>query len=498
MSRAVYISLTCSICLLWIVGCSPFSISGQSGPALEVPAQFHQDNLPPQESVAYSGNRWWSKFGDNDLNTLIDTSISSNYSLQAMWKRLEATRALARVAAGERYPQINLSAGAARSRFDPGVADSGGGALTNTDAAIYQNQLFVQSGLSFELDLWRRISSTVNAQELRIDAAVADYENSSQLLAGTVTEIWFRACQQRALLKLLNQQIETSQTLLELTRLRFSAGRGNAIDVLQQQQQLAALQVELPVVEGDYQTLLNQLAILGGIAPGESVSGIKPRGRFPDLPEFPALVRPVDLLKLRPDLRKLSFQLQAAEYDIATAVAERFPRLAVGLSYEFSTQKITDLFTNELGKVFSDIALPLVDGGGRRARVDLRKAEYEVLVADFAQQFLDALRDVEDSVVFERSQKDLLQRLEHQTDLARRTLKESQIRYANGLSDYVPVVLAIQSVQGLERRVLLEKRQLLIARSRLYRALGDRDIEVKSAGADGTTLLAKPQSLENT
>ena len=460
-----------------LTSCSPYSVTGRATPLVEPPTTFTGEQGPHGE-IVYEGRQWWKKFGDERLDALLITAIDENYSLQVAWERFQAAQGIARVVGSERFPQVTAGAGVTRSRFEPGSARFGGADIPigSESKADYQSRYLVQSGLSYEVDLWKRISSAVTAQELKVEAAGADFENAQQLLAGTVTELWFRAQHQRALLNLLQQQIATSETLLELTELRFLAGRGNVIDVLQQKQQLAALQVEVPGVEGNYAVLLNQLAVLIGKVPG--ALGDEPSGVLPDLPAFPELIRPVDLLQTRPDLRKASFDMQAQEYEVAAVFAERFPRLSVGLSYEFSTLDSSRLFTDEVGRVFSDLALPVIDGGRRRAQVDVSEAEYRALVADFSERFLLALGDVEDSIARERSQGELLQRLQLQVELARRTLKESQVRYANGLSDYVPVILAIQSVQELERREILEQRDLLIARSRLYRALGDQDTHI--------------------
>ena len=43
---------------------------------------------------------------------------------------------------------------------------------------------------------------------------------------------------------------------------------------------------------------------------------------------------------------------------------------------------------------------------------------------------------------------------------------------SNGLINYVTVLLAVQSLQGLQRRLISEQRFLLSNRAGLYRALG--------------------------
>jgi len=55
---------------------------------------------------------------------------------------------------------------------------------------------------------------------------------------------------------------------------------------------------------------------------------------------------------------------------------------------------------------------------------------------------------------------------------ARKAFKEAEFRYRNGLSDYLPVLTQLLSVQRFERDLIHQRAKLLIARVSLYRAIG--------------------------
>ena len=57
-------------------------------------------------------------------------------------------------------------------------------------------------------------------------------------------------------------------------------------------------------------------------------------------------------------------------------------------------------------------------------------------------------------------------------DTAAALLDAAKRRYERGVSDYLPVLTQILSVQGLERTLIQRKADLLVARVNLYRALG--------------------------
>ncbi len=131
-----------------------------------------------------------------------------------------------------------------------------------------------------------------------------------------------------------------------------------------------------------------------------------------------------------------------------------------------------DIFQNTIFSFGGDLLTPIIDGGRRRAEVGKKKAVVCEILARYGQKFLDALREIEDAVVQERHQLDLISQAKKEISIAERNLSEAQYHYINGLDDYLTVIAAIQSLQGLQRQLISENRGLLVNRARLYRTLG--------------------------
>lgn len=455
--------------LVLLSSCSPYSIRNFIEPDLVIPDTFHreQDDTEARESTRL----FWEAFDNPKLNSMIERALSDNLSLKAAWSRLDQAHAQARIAGSAQYPQINVTPGISRTRLEGGRSIQFGGGPQQTVA--YETNYLVRNGLSFEVDLWRRLANSASASDFRLQARKFDVEGTALVLAGTITELWLQAEEQQGLLNVLKGQVSLSEDLLELTELRFAVGSGSALDVYQQRQQLAATRAEVPIANSVLEQLQNQLAVLVGVAPGDDSIPI-PDGALPELPEFPKLIQPIQLLSTRPDVQSVLGNLQGAEYDIAVAVADRFPRLTLGINYEFSTDTTSSLFSREIGSASGELLTPLVDGGRRRAEVERRESITEELLNSFSETYLMALREVEDALSKEKYQKQLIEQVELQYRYAQATLRESQSRYINGLSDYLQVIVAIQDVQRLERRRISEKRSLLVTRAELYRALGGK------------------------
>ena len=452
-----------------LLSCNPHRIRKFDKPALELPLKF--GNLSPTTNASEKEIQqlWWKEFKDPDLNNLIETAFSDNLNLRQAWQRLAQALGRATSTGSSRYPQLETQGTAARTRLiNPEIR---GAINADQSGTFYFNDFAIRNGLSFELDIWQRALNLARSADLEAQASQADLEQTALLLSGQVAETWFSLQELQELKKLLKQQIQTSKTSLELVELRFALGRTTALDVFQQRQQLAQTEAELPIVAAEYGRKQNHLAILVGQSP-QAFSRLKPNKMPQTLPPFPSFISPAELVDLRPDLRAARSRLQGAEHSLASAIADRFPKLSIGLSYDFSASDVDKLFDRETGSMFSGLLLPLIDGGRRRGVVAERDARVNELIASFTEQYLEALREVEDALITERYQQELLEKLETQLKAAQRTFHESRSRYLNGLLDYLQVTVALQSFQRLERQIISERRALVSNRARLYRAIG--------------------------
>jgi outer membrane protein TolC len=83
-----------------------------------------------------------------------------------------------------------------------------------------------------------------------------------------------------------------------------------------------------------------------------------------------------------------------------------------------------------------------------------------------------AIEEVENLIYLGRRQQDRLSSLIHQRDLSSRTLEEARNRYSNGLTDYLPVLDSVQTLQRIERQVIAQQRGLIENRIALHLAIG--------------------------
>ncbi len=420
------------------------------------------ESLPLESAPPFSPSgedplpeRWWTVFDDPTLNAQVDRALDENFTLAAAWERLRAARAVVDREASDLFPDLD------------GVA---GGEL-NADSDEEDVDATLRLGLeaAYEVDLWDRIESRVEAERFRASATRADYQAAALSLTAEVARTWYQLVEARAQLALVEDQIATNEAVVELLESRFAAGRIRSADVLRQRQLLESTREQSLVVRSRLAVRRNQLAVLLGRPPQAELD--LPEGRLPTLPPVPDAGLPGELVQRRPDVQRTLRLLQAADRDLASAVSDQYPRLLLTASLETAAENPAGLFEDWLASIVGQFVAPLFDAGERRAEVARTNAVLRQRVAEYGQAVLDAFSEVEDALALERYQRERIRSLDAQLTLARRTYEQLRTQYLNGVTDYIAVLTALTEEQRLQRDLLGARLTLLEFRIALYRAL---------------------------
>jgi NodT family efflux transporter outer membrane factor (OMF) lipoprotein len=463
----------------WIVAL--LAASTLSGCALFAP----EPRLPGRNAVpeSYSNQapaaeidqRWWKSFHSDQLNALVQEALSGNFSLKESWARLRQVEALAIQRGAERWPGLSVEAGASGGGQ---LATQGNGDTTYTSLESYR--LGVAS--TYEIDLWGSIRSKQQAAILSASASREDLNAAAISLAANVTTRWIGVMSQRMQKMLLQRQLEANLTVVDLLELRFRKSLASALDVFQQRQVVEQVRAQLPLAERQEQRLLNELTLLLGRMPFKAPNITSEPLTIPR--DLPVTGLPIQLLSARPDIRAALLRLEAADWSLSGARADRLPAIRLTGSAAYQAGELDALFDNWLFNLAAGLTVPLIDGRRLAAEVDRQRAVAVESLAAYRRTILNAVREVEDALVDENKLREHLAGLDAQLSAARSALDEARQRYRSGLNDYLPVLTQLLSVQNLERTIISRTTDLLIARVDLYRALGGGWPQELESGVD--------------
>lgn len=445
--------------LLLLTGGCAYLVREEVAPQVPPPLAFSAATSADHPGAARP-EPWWHSLVDPELDRLINHALSHNFTLKQAVARLEQARAADQRATAIRYPQLDGAASGSATSWADGDKDQ---------------RLTADLKLAWEVDLWQRLSAAAKAAAHESEAARDALQDAGLLVSAQVAETYFAQIEQQQQLALLERQLAVNRAFLELIRLRYFQGESSVVDIYQQRQQLAAISARRPLLEGNLARLGHRLQILLGAAPAAPPEQSAPTAtsgnkELPVPAPLPVLGVPSDLLQQRPDLRRQRRRLIAADYRVAEAVADRLPRLRLLGTGGFSGKYLTGdgLFAS----ILADLAAPLADWGYRRSEVERRQGVVAEELAAYTQTFLVALEEVENALALERQHAEHLALLEERLNLAKATLRETRHRYLQGLTDYLPVLTTLQSLQGMEQEILSRRGEQVQARILLHRALG--------------------------
>lgn len=419
-------------------------------------------NLPFNTPAAFSpageevvNTRWWKRFNDPVLNDLMEQALDSNLNLTAAWYRVQEALAVVDRESSFLLPDIEATMQAGTSYPRPDFV--GGENLRFGLLTVY------------EADLWGRIRANLASEKFRAEATALDYQAAALTLSAELARSWYQLMAAWQLLKLIEEQIETNQTILKLIKARFGIGQLRAVDVLRQQQLVEETLAEKIAVEARIGLLEHQLLLLLGLPPQQGFA-YEPQ-QLPPPPPLPQAGVPAVLLNRRPDVQRSFKLLAAADRALAAAISSQYPRFSLSAAPSLRANNAESLFQDWAYSLAGNLTAPLFYGGRLSAEVDRNEAIKNQRIYEWGQTVLIALREVEDALLREQKQAERLLVLEEQLQLASLASEQLKIAYFNGISDYLSVLTALQQEQLLRRNLITARLNLLEFRIALYRSL---------------------------
>jgi multidrug efflux system outer membrane protein len=448
---------TLTVAALVLTGCS--FIPTYERPAAPVPALFPGQ---PTDAVAAQAELPWKQFvADERLRKLIALALANNRDLRVATLNIEQVRAQYQIRRADQFPMLNVATVGSRERNPSG----------GTSSSSYNVGLALSS---WEIDFFGRVASLK-------EAALAQYLASEEArravqtsLVAAVAGTWLGLQANEELLALTQRTLKTRDDSLRLTQLRFDNGTTSALDLrlaesltaaaratLAQQQRLRALDRNaLTLLAG--QAVPDALLVSVPIASEQSLFGAVPDGL------------PSDLLTRRADIRQAEQQLIATNASIGAARAAFFPRISLTAGFGSVSSELSGLF--EGGSWGFSLApqalLPIFDAGRNQAGLASAQAARDIAVAQYERAIQMAFREVADALAGRATLSEELRALQAQTTAEADRFRLAELRYRNGVANFLDVLDAQRSLFAVQQSLVLSQLALQQNQVTLYTALG--------------------------
>lgn len=363
-------------------------------PAYVIPASYQGAGIwqiaHPQDRIAEDS--WWTSYGNATLDDL-ESKVPDNPGLMVEEEAFVQARALAAEAASGLYPQIGIGGQASQNRQSPQRLFR---SPTST-APFVEPSVQVDATASWEIDIWDRIRNEARSRKRLAQAEAANLALVKLSLQAELANAYLtlRGIDQQTVL--YRRTMASYQTALDVTGARLADHIGSELDVVRAEAQYTGVVALLYEGAGQRALALHAIADLIGV----SANGfsLPPQQDTPILlPNIPAGL-PSELLQRRPDIAAAERNMASANAEIGVARASFYPNIS--LSAIAGTQdsgfNLISL-PNAMWSVGSAIALPLFEGGLRRAELGFAKSAYQQTRDQYRSVVLSAFQQVEDQL----------------------------------------------------------------------------------------------------
>ncbi|MFH0131639.1 efflux transporter outer membrane subunit [Variovorax sp. VaC1] len=443
-----------------LAGCTAFQPEQRAQRPIEMPQAWQQQKAPQpaaMNAAAMPATRWWTAFNDRQLDTVIDSALSTNNNLAA---------------AGIRVQRAQLQAGLANTNLTPGVVGQTGtsrgydlkrGGVAGTTSST-------QITLSYEVDLWGRLAALRSAADWELKATESDRQATALALVGTTAGLYWQTGYLNQRIALSEAGIEDGRRILALVRVKYAAGAVSGLDVAQAGQNLASQEAAHTQLLQQRVEARNALAILFD-RPPEAMAVEPLQLPVAELPGIDAGL-PASLLGRRPDLRAAELRLRGALANVDATRTGFYPTLSLTGSLGTSSTALGDLLKNPVGTLGAGLALPFLQWNTARMTVAVSQTQYEEAVLGFRQSLYTALSEVENALSSRTQLRDESGKLVLALQQAQRAETLSEVRYKAGATALQPVLDAKDRRRAAEVSLAQNRLNQLNATMTLYKALG--------------------------
>lgn len=404
---------------------------------------------------------WWTRFDDKTLANLVDTAVSNNLSYKMAFERLTQSRWQVFGSYAAFMPEISANGQAIRSDE----------ALTSN----YQDLFKAGFDASWEIDIF-------GGSRRATESAIAEHEAEGLSLNDAWVSLTAEVGRQYIELRTTQQRIAVARANLKLqsetydiVKSRLESGIGDELSVSQSKYIVEQTRAAIPPLLAQEERLMNAIAILIGSMPGSCHELLKacpdrdwlvPAGRLAETP--------LDLIRMRPDVRAAERKLAAQSARIGVAKSMWYPKLFINGELGLKTGEFQDWFKRRslYGSFGPSVSWPIFQGGRIYADIKVEESRTREACLNYELTIQKAFEEVRDMYSTYTREYHRYEALKAAVKAAQEAVTISNDLNKNGLKDFTAVIDAQRSLLTLEESLVASRGNITANLISLYKALG--------------------------
>ena len=424
-------------------------------------------NVAPPGAIAL--DRWWTAYGDDQLNTLVDQALVRNPDVRTASARLDEVKAQRTGAILQYLPQGDAQGSARKTHTEQlsGTTANIPGFSTSGTSKNYSANFNV----SWEVDPWGRAFFAYKAADAEVDRARFAYELARASIAAETADAYFQARGLSIQLADALQTVRIRQQIYDLADKRGKAGIAAtseadrvAADLAQAQSQVAGLEAQLQVQK-------RAILILAGriVEPTANISAPPEVGAPPPVP---AAV-PSELLERRPDVRQAQAAVRSAAGQQTLAQLAFFPTFTFSPGIGWSKIEQPGFSSETENWILGGSVLqPILSIPRLMSELKAQNARTEQAVTAYEKTVQTAFQESEAALVSLDADRRQVTILTDGEVRAQRAFKAQALGYQHGVTNLDDLLTAEQNWRVIRVQLAAAQVQALRRSVQAYKALG--------------------------
>ena len=457
--------ITCMFATLILSGCITVG-PDYVLPQTRIPVGWHNElkgrvtgEVPDPQRLA----KWWTTLNDPILSGLIERAVVNNPDIKKVLAKIREQRARRNISNAGLFPTINVSGSFTRRK---GSEETGSGKETDFYSAGFD--------AGWELDLFGGTRRSVEASTADLQASREDLGDVMVSLLAEVALNYAEVRSFQARVEVAEKNLNIQDETYQLAQLRYQAGLAGEIVVHQAKYNLENTRSNIPTLRAALEEAMNRVAVLMGDNPGAVHAELKEHRPIPVSEPDLVVGIPADVLRQRPDIRRAERQLAAQTARVGVATAEMYPKINLTGSIGFESLTLDNLITvgSRTYSFGPRITWPIFKAGSIRSNIEVQSALQEQYLLQYETAVLNALEEVENTLVGYMEEQNRRQALSDAKRAALQALNLAQDQYNAGLKDFTSVLDAQRSLLSFEDQLIQSEENSISNLVRLYKALG--------------------------
>lgn len=420
--------------------------------------------INPNAKIEYVNINWWDNFSDPLLKCYIIQAITYNHDAkQASWKVQEYKQNV-KLQFSQELPSLSVG------------ADYIGNHLPDTFVKTKTSIFTVPFLASYEADIFLKNHDKTKASKKAYESSKFQEQSIYISLASDVATTYINILKFDKQIQIQQELVEVKKEIQAREESRYKRGVTSIPKLNVVKQDYLSAQNDLDELIKSRDKALYQLAVLIGESPVNALCLKRnPWDSLEYKVQIPCSISS-DVVFSRPDILAAEANLEKSQIDVRVARKDFLPRFNVIGLYTFSNIGPDGFGTwgSTVAAIIAGATLDLFKGGAKVANLKINKARYEQMFEAYRQSDLNALKEVNDSMLIIREDSKIDENTIKSLLIQEDNYKRANKSYQRGVISCTNLLSEEGQLLNMEQNQVNTKTTRLIDYITLYKAVGGK------------------------